>query len=255
MQRIVEHKKDEPQDSPVSLVVDYDGADDMIADYVEHLSTGKMVLDSPRQLEVGTKVHLKLAFPGLLRPIGVRGTVSSARHPEQPAQGMGIEFDETARHKLAEMIQRVRDRDPGLVVSRLVRILVVEDNPHVAQLIRSGLHGTGRRELSDLAFNFRTASNGRDALDILRSESFDVLIVDVYLPILDGAHVIAKIREDAKLCVLPIIAVSAGGDTAKDAALAAGADVFLDKPMRLRQIVDAMRGLIDLGATSTSNGA
>lgn len=233
--------------APVSLVVDYDGADDLIADYAAHLSTGKVFLDSPRQLDAGTRVYLKLVFPGLIQPIKVHGTVSGSHGPDQHEQGtIGIEFDDSARTRLADMIQRVRDRDPELVVSRLIRVLVVEDNPHVAQLIRNGLHGSGRREFHDLAFNFRTANNGRDALELLHNESFDALIVDVYLPILDGSHVIAKVRAEDKLCTLPIIAVSAGGRSAQNAALAAGADVFLEKPMRLRQIVDAMRGLVDL---------
>jgi FixJ family two-component response regulator len=43
---------------------------------------------------------------------------------------------------------------------------------------------------------------------------------------------------------LPIIAVSAGGDAARRSALAAGANIFLDKPMRLRQVIDTIQKLI-----------
>ena len=45
---------------------------------------------------------------------------------------------------------------------------------------------------------------------------------------------------------LPIIAVSAGGDRARQFAMTAGADFFLDKPMRLRQIIETMQQLLDL---------
>jgi CheY-like chemotaxis protein len=88
--------------------------------------------------------------------------------------------------------------------------------------------------------------NGREALDLLRAEPFDALIIDVYLPVIDGAHVIEKVRTVLGMKSLPIIAVSAGGPGAREAALGAGADIFLDKPMRLRQIVDTMRQLMKL---------
>jgi CheY-like chemotaxis protein len=54
------------------------------------------------------------------------------------------------------------------------------------------------------------------------------------------------VRTTLGLKTLPIIAVSAGGPGAREAALGAGADIFLDKPMRLRQIVETMRQLMKL---------
>ncbi len=229
---------------PVTLTVEYDGADDLAADYSDNLSSGKVFLCTDRQLEAGTAVKLKISFPGLLQPIVVSGIVRWTRDDGQ--DGAGIVFDDDSLAHLEGLVQRVRDRDPA-VVRRLVRILVVEDNPHVAQLIRNGLHGTGKRNFrNELAFNFRTATNGRDALHILASESFDILIIDVYLPILDGAHVIAQVRADDDLRQIPIIAVSAGGKSAREAAMAAGADSFVEKPMRLSQIIDSMCRLIDL---------
>lgn len=234
--------------NPVTLVVDYDGADDLVVDYTENLSQGGVFLNTTRDFQVDTEVRLMLSFPGLLKPISISGTVRWVREGEDGERGVGIEFDEgLGRKKLRDLVNRVRDRDPNLV-SRLIRILVVEDNPHVAQLIRSGLSGSGKREFGEtLAFNFRTATNGREALELLRSESFDAVIIDIYLPIMDGANVIQEIREDEYLCRLPIIAVSAGGDSARRAAIKAGADFFLEKPMRLRQVVETMRKLIDLG--------
>jgi CheY-like chemotaxis protein len=117
----------------------------------------------------------------------------------------------------------------------------------VANLIREGLAGGGRRELSGkIQFQFTTVGNGREALEALRRERFDVLIVDIYLPILDGAHVIAEARADASLAGIPIVAVSAGGPSAREAALKAGADFFLEKPMRLADIVATMRRLTGL---------
>ena len=78
----------------------------------------------------------------------------------------------------------------------------------------------------------------------LNPAHLDALIVDVYLPVIDGAKVIATARGELGLVSLPIIAVSAGGDTARRSALDAGANIFLDKPMRLRQVIDTIQKLL-----------
>jgi CheY-like chemotaxis protein len=95
-----------------------------------------------------------------------------------------------------------------------------------------------------VSFVVRQAEDGRQAIEILRKETFDALIVDVYLPVIDGAKVIATARGELGLLSLPIIAVSAGGDTARRSALDAGANIFLDKPMRLRQVIDTIQKLM-----------
>lgn len=77
------------------------------------------------------------------------------------------------------------------------------------------------------------------------SAFFDVLVIDINLPHVDGAEVISKLREDDDFQTLPVIAVSAGGDPARRAAMKAGADFFLEKPMRLREIIATMHHLLD----------
>lgn len=231
--------------APVILRVDYDGPDDLVFDYTENLSSRGVFLKTARRFTAGDRIRLMLSFPGLLEPIGLEGTVRWTR--EDIDAGVGVEFDDGAsRKRLEELIERIRARDPR-VVSRLIRVLVVEDNPHVARLIQNGMLGSTERYFGDrLAFNFRTAANGREGLDLLEHDSFDALIIDVYLPILDGASVITHVRKSERIRHLPIIAVSAGGDSARDAAMAAGADFFIEKPMRLRQLLETMGKLLDL---------
>jgi len=231
---------------PVMLFVEYDGADDLVGDFTENLSTGGTFVATNRELPIGTRVQLVLSFPGLLEPIPVEGTVRWKRgtgNAEGDA-GAGIEFEPgPARDQLASLIEKVRTRDPK-TVSRLFRVLVVEDNKHVAQLITEGLRGSSRRDFGGVSFVFRAAEDGRAAIEILRREKFDALIIDVYLPILDGPRVIQQARGELGLSDLPIIAVSAGGESARRSALEAGANIFLDKPMRLRQVIDTMQRLL-----------
>lgn len=237
----------------VTLFVEYEGADDLVGDYTENLSSGGTFVATNRQLPIGTQITLVLSFPGLLEPISIVGTVRWTRGAQASGEvvgdgeeaGAGIEFAPgPARDQLAQVIDKIRQRDPK-TVSRLVKVLVVEDNKHVAQLIHDGLKGSARRDFGGgMQFEVKNAEDGRQAIEVLRSEKFDAMIVDVYLPIVDGAKVIATARTELALTNLPIIAVSAGGDSARRSALQAGANIFLDKPMRLRQVFETITKLI-----------
>ena len=231
---------------PVTLFVEYDGADDLIGDFTDNLSSGGTFVTTNRSLPVGTQVQLVLSFPGLLEPIAIEGTVRWTRGDNAAGDaGAGIEFlPGPSREALASIVERIRCRDPR-TMARLLRVLVVEDNRHVAELIQQGLTGSTRRDFGGgVSFVFRNAEDGRAAIEILRTESFDVVIIDVYLPVVDGPRVIMIARTELGLVDLPIIAVSAGGDQARDAALSAGANIFLDKPMRLRRVVETMQRLL-----------
>lgn len=236
----------------VTLFVEYEGADDFVGDYTENLSSGGTFVATNRELPIGTQIKLVLSFPGLLEPIAIEGTVRWTRGTKASSDviqdgeeaGAGIQFAAgPARDQLAAVIERIRARDPR-TVSRLYNLLVVEDNRHVATLINDGLKGSARRDFGGgVSFNVRNAEDGRQAIEILRRESFDALIVDVYLPVVDGAKVISTARNELKL-TMPIIAVSAGGDSARKSALDAGANIFLDKPMRLRQVIETIQKLL-----------
>ena len=231
----------------VTLFVEYEGADDLIGDFTENLSSGGTFVATTRELQLGTRVQLVLAFPGLIEPIAIEGIVRWTRGSDtsEGDQGAGLQFEEgLARDALAAVIERIRSRDPK-TVSRNFKVLVVEDNHHVAALIQEGLRGSSRRDFNGgVSFTFRNAIDGRAAVEILRRETFDALIIDVYLPVMDGPRVIATARGELGLTQLPIIAVSAGGDAARRSALDAGANIFLDKPMRLRQVIDTIQRLL-----------
>lgn len=245
---MTEDEKRRDAREPVTLFVEYEGADDLLGDYAENLSSGGTFVATNRELPIGTRVNLVLSFPGLLEPISIDGTVSWARREgEEGDAGAGIVFDHApSREQLDVIVERIRSRDPR-TVSQAFRVLVVEDNRHLVTLLQEGLRGSSRRDFGgSISFDFRSAEDGRAAVDILRRERFDALIIDVYLPILDGAKVISQARTELGLAALPIIAVSGGGEPARQLALEAGANIFLDKPMRLRQVIDTIQRLLGL---------
>jgi uncharacterized protein (TIGR02266 family) len=228
----------------VTLRVDYDDADDLITDYTQNLSTGGACIASSRELPVGTEIRLALSFPGLVEPIRVAAIVRWARGGTEAM--LGVEFaDAEVREELATFIARIRNGDPALV-QRALKVLVVEDNPHVAELLRVAF-GNPKNLGPELTIDCRFVGDGRAALEAVQQTRFDAMIVDVYLPVLDGPKLITAIRQDMR-SKLPIIAVSAGGDQAHRAAMAAGADIFIDKPMRLRRVIETMRSIMKLDA-------
>jgi uncharacterized protein (TIGR02266 family) len=246
---MTEDEKRRDTREPVTLFVEYEGADDLVGDFTENLSSGGTFVATNRELPIGTRVHLVLSFPGLLEPVSIEGTVRWIRRDGEDGAdgGAGIEFAEgPGRDQLAAVVERIRSRDPR-TVSRAYRVLVVEDNRHVAALLQEGLRGSSRRGFGGaISFMFRNAEDGRAAVEILRRERFDALIIDVYLPIIDGPKVILQARSELGLETLPIIAVSAGGEPARQLALEAGANIFLDKPMRLRQVLETIQRLLNI---------
>lgn len=89
------------------------------------------------------------------------------------------------------------------------------------------------RELYERYFQFRglrveTAADGVLALQALAAEKPDVLVIDLSMPNVSGWDVIRSLRNDARMEAIPIVALS--GMAASDSALAAGADVYLEKP-------------------------
>ncbi len=128
---------------------------------------------------------------------------------------------------------------------RIVRVLLIEDNPHVAELITDGLDGAARRDMGGrIAFIFDVVGDGQMGLDRLNEVDPDLIILDVYMPVMDGAAFLRHLRQRPRQAATPVIALSAGGEAAREAAMAAGADVFLDKPLRLNEVMAAAAKLL-----------
>ncbi len=119
-----------------------------------------------------------------------------------------------------------------------LHILLAEDNPINRKLAVHLLKGRGYR--------VTTARNGREALAAAESNTFDVILLDVQMPVQNGFEVAANIREREKKTGthVPIIALTAhvmAGDREK--CLAAGMDDYLTKPIRAVELYELLDGL------------
>jgi DNA-binding response OmpR family regulator len=123
------------------------------------------------------------------------------------------------------------ERSPG------ARILVVEDEQHIRELIvlHLGLEGHTAVEVG----------HGNDALTIARSEAFDLLILDLMLPGLDGVTLCRAIRRDSRNADTPILMLTARREESdKVLGLDSGADDYLTKPFGVRELVARVRALL-----------
>ena len=119
-----------------------------------------------------------------------------------------------------------------------LRVLVAEDNEFNAKLMQQLL---GRRN-----HQVRLASNGREALALANDQPFDVMLLDIHMPELDGFQVAQAIRERERTTGgrLPIIALTARSQKEdREQCLAAGMDDFLAKPIQPAVLWEAIRSV------------
>jgi DNA-binding response OmpR family regulator len=114
-------------------------------------------------------------------------------------------------------------------------ILVVEDDQDVADLIV--LH------VRDMGWTVSWAADGQAAVDLLKTESFDIVLLDLMLPKLDGMEVCRRIRETDP--ALPVMAISAKNQEI-DVVLAyrQGVDDYVSKPFRIGELLARIKGLL-----------
>ena len=128
------------------------------------------------------------------------------------------------------------------VPARALRILVAEDTPANQKLVRHVLRNRGH--------DITIAENGQQALGMVRERDFDVVLMDVQMPEMDGFQATAEIRklDDPKKARVPIIAMTAHamrGD--RERCLAAGMDCYLCKPIKgeeMLEVVERMVGVV-----------
>jgi len=108
-------------------------------------------------------------------------------------------------------------------------LLVVEDEANIRELVCSHLESEGHTCLG--------ASNGVEALDLLRSQPFDVVVLDLMLPGLNGLAVCRSVRSGQTNREVPILMLTARADESdKLAGFESGADDYLTKPFSIREL-------------------
>ncbi len=121
-----------------------------------------------------------------------------------------------------------------------IKVLIVEDSPTMRQLLIFALSRVRGCIVVE-------ADDGLDALRKLAGETFDIILTDINMPIMDGLKLVKRLRSDAKHSDIPIVIITTeGGEEDRKKALALGADAYITKPIRAPQVIETVKGLLGL---------
>jgi CheY-like chemotaxis protein len=181
--------------------------------------------------DLGTSVELVLSFPGALPALRFRGVVTEHRHPSGPGIGSGLWFElEAQTNDDLARLSTMLELAPS---SAQVRVLMVEDSALTRDVFQHVSRSTTR-------VNVETVADAEEAWRRLESGNYHVLVADHFLSSTTGADLIARVRSHSKLQTLPIVGISIGGKVARDAMLTAGVDLFLEKPVDVRNLMETL---------------
>jgi DNA-binding response OmpR family regulator len=123
------------------------------------------------------------------------------------------------------------------------RVLVVDDNAETVKLVGEALTKAG--------FAVTSASNGAECIKAVDAERPDLVILDVYMPVLNGLDTLQMLRHMPNTKDVPAIILSGGDEYEKvRAGWAAGAEMYLTKPVRVGAVVAAVRWMLGISEES-----
>jgi uncharacterized protein (TIGR02266 family) len=234
---------------PLILAVDYPGAASTVRDYTENLSAGGLFIRTEREFEVGERIALLISFPELLEPAELEVEVVRMRpggSSQTPGVAVWIPPDRTEDRRRLERLSvaaaaQAESSRPGY------RVLLVEDNSLVAAMYASALRRLAATEgMGGLAVD--VAVDGNEAYARLHAQPpIDLIITDVYMPVMSGFALVEKVRAEPRLRHLPIIVISSAGDEERERVSRLGANFFLQKPVKYQDIVATVRTLLRAG--------
>lgn len=192
-------------------------------------------------IDIGVSIELRLSFRGTLDASCFHGVVTAHCEAAGPGEyaGLWVTLEADTPADLATL-HGFLDVMPA---PRELRLLFVDDS----SLTRDVFAHFAAAAASGTRLRVDAVADAEVAWERLRDGDYHLLLVDHFLPRATGAELIAKIRTDTKLASLPIIGLSVGGSVARDAMVSAGVDVFLDKPVRPRDVLAMLDRLPGLG--------
>ncbi len=120
------------------------------------------------------------------------------------------------------------------------RILIVEDSPTMRQLLVFALKRIKGAELVE-------ARDGMDGLRKVTSDHFDLALVDINMPVMDGLKLISLIRGEENLKQMPIVVITTeGANEDRERALSLGADEYLTKPIQANRVLSVAKSMLKI---------
>ena len=163
------------------------------------------------------------------RPDGMRGTVLTIHLP------MGN--DHLKPEELEKEEEPTFSSAPKKQASKNFRILIADDDAEIAGYIRSELGNW---------YRFDAAPNGKEALKLLLTGSYDLVISDIMMPEMDGITLLKNIKGNTNISDIPVILLTSKAEVSdRLEGLKKGADAFLAKPFSMEELHILIDNLVD----------
>ncbi|MGA9772242.1 MAG: response regulator transcription factor [Blastocatellia bacterium] len=134
---------------------------------------------------------------------------------------------------------------PGQAASEKPVILIIDDEPQILRVMRASLPARG--------FEVMTAPGGKQALDEIRKQAPDLIVLDLTMPDVNGLEICRRVRAFSSV---PIIVLSAkGSESDKIAALDLGADDYVTKPFSIGELLARVRAVLRRSLASDSDAS
>ena len=191
---------------------------------------GEISVESPVADGKGTRFTVCLPF-GATQSLVEDAVGSEDATDEADAEGTeGIDAQNTALSPSNEQPTTANEQPQPV-------ILLVEDNPDVRAFIRL--------ELED-NYTILEAENGQLGLDLARAETPDLVLSDVMMPVLDGMAMCRQLKEDAAICHIPVILLTARSSQGNQLeGLERGADDYISKPFHMPILQARIRNMLE----------
>lgn len=129
----------------------------------------------------------------------------------------------------------------------MARVLIVDDEPNIVLSLEFLMQQAG--------FEVATAADGETALQQVRTQAPDLVLLDISLPGISGFEVLETLRQEPAFKQLPIVMLTAHGrEVEKEKGLALGADDYITKPFSTRQLVEKVQALLQEQGSSEPGG-
>jgi uncharacterized protein (TIGR02266 family) len=241
----------------VVLKIDYPTAEDFLADYTHDMRDSGIFVATTKSFEIGEKSTFDISFPGLLEPIRARGEVrwrrteTEATDKEPAGVGIALIFSsEKAAAEWKHLLGQIENSPSPKAAAREpappFRVLLADDSPTVREMFRYAVQKFHRGRLKgQRMLELVEAEDGNTAWEHIQEASFDMAIIDYYMPVMDGAELIRLIRKEKKYSSLAVIVVSQGSQEICEEVYTAGADLFIKKPVLLNQLLKSLELVMD----------
>jgi type IV pilus assembly protein PilB len=220
-----------PVDEAVSRLIDSGATPDVIAQQARKVGMQSLWESGLDRMWQG---HTTLEE--LVRVLGERVQDDGSTLPNRPSVMLVPEEVRAAVATVDRERPAAHSAEPGRTENLTTKVLVADDDPQMRRLVRAVLERDGAQVFE--------APDGLDALDLVAQHQFDLIVLDMDMPRMDGLGVLEELGASVATAQIPVIVLTARSDDTEAEALDLGALDYLTKPVRPTALAARVRAVL-----------